>query len=190
MRTPLSLDQHGWVHPAQQVVSQNVDARPANATIDLLVLHCISVPPGSLDVGMVEALFTNRLSSNHPDVRTLIGLRVSAHFVIDRRGNLIQFVPTTQRAWHAGASHWRGRDRCNDYSIGIELIGSEFLPFTPAQYQTLNDLVAVLSHAYPVQAVVGHDDIAPGRKFDPGPFFDWTKIDRPKNFLAVADVSR
>ena len=123
-------------------------------------------------------LFTNRLDWDaHPYYQGIRGLEVSAHFLIRRDGSLIQFVPCALRAWHAGASNWQGRDRCNDFSIGIELEGSDDVPFTDAQYSTLIPLLNTLKTAYPIQAVVGHSDIAPGRKTDPGPHFAWGRLD-------------
>lgn len=175
---PRKLDASGWLIGARHLPSPNCDARPAGTAIELVVLHNISLPPGQFDGNAVIDLFTNRLDWDaHPYYQGIRGLEVSAHFFIRRDGNLIQFVPCALRAWHAGASNWQGRERCNDFSIGIELEGSDDLPFTDAQYAALIPLLATLKTAYPIQAVVGHSDIAPGRKTDPGPHFAWQRLD-------------
>ena len=175
---PLTLDALGWLAAARQLPSPNCDARPEGATIELIVIHNISLPPGVFDGDAVIELFTNQLDWDaHPYYREIRGLKVSAHFFIRRDGTLIQFVPCSLRAWHAGVSSWCERERCNDFSIGIELEGSDDLPFTEAQYATLAPLVNLLKQAYPIRAVVGHSDIAPGRKTDPGPHFAWQRID-------------
>jgi N-acetyl-anhydromuramoyl-L-alanine amidase len=175
---PRKLDASGWLIGARHLPSPNCDARPAGTAIELVVLHNISLPPGQFDGNAVIDLFTNRLDWDaHPYYQGIRGLEVSAHFFIRRDGNLIQFVPCALRAWHAGASNWQGRERCNDFSIGIELEGSDDLPFTEAQYAALIPLLATLKTAYPIQAVVGHSDIAPGRKTDPGPHFAWQRLD-------------
>jgi len=143
------------------------------------VIHNISLPPGEFGGNAVEELFTNRLDWDaHPYYQGIRGLEVSAHFFIRRDGELIQFVPCSMRAWHAGASSWCGRERCNDFSIGIELEGSDELPFTEAQYASLAELTRTLKETYPVTGIVGHADIAPGRKTDPGPHFDWARCRR------------
>lgn len=167
------------IHPAaRQIPSPNHDPRPDGAAITLVVIHNISLPPGQFGGPGVEQLFTNRLDpAEHPYYEGIHTLRVSAHFFIRRDGELIQFVPCRERAWHAGVSSWRGRERCNDYSIGIELEGTDDQPFSDAQYRRLNQLLPALRAAYPIAAVTGHSDIAPGRKTDPGPFFDWARID-------------
>lgn len=171
------LDADGWLDAARAVPSPNCDARPQDAGITLAVIHNISLPPRQFGGSGVEELFTNRLDPGaHPYYQDIHQLKVSAHFFIRRDGELIQFVPCTARAWHAGQSQWQGRERCNDYSIGIELEGSDDDPFEAAQYQVLNRLLAVLKAAYPIAAVVGHSDIAPGRKTDPGAHFDWGKV--------------
>ena len=173
-----ALDAQGWLASAVQLPSPNCDERPADAHIELVVIHNISLPPGVFDGDAVIELFTNRLDWDaHPYYQGIRGLKVSAHFLIRRDGTLIQFVPCTLRAWHAGASNWEGRERCNDFSIGIELEGSDDQPFSEAQYATLIPLVQMLKQAYPIRAVVGHSDIAPGRKTDPGPHFDWQRLD-------------
>ena len=173
-----TLDALGWLAAARQLPSPNCDARPEGTAIRLIVIHNISLPPGVFDGDAVIDLFTNRLDWDaHPYYQGIRGLRVSAHFFIRRDGTLIQFVPCTQRAWHAGVSCWQGNERCNDFSIGIELEGTDDLPFTEVQYATLAPLVKLLKKAYPIQAVVGHSDIAPGRKTDPGPHFAWQRLD-------------
>jgi AmpD protein len=174
---PPALDASGWLAGARRLPSPNCDARPEGAAIELIVIHNISLPPGVFDGDAVIELFTNRLDWDaHPYFQTIRGLEVSAHFFIRRDGTLIQFVPCTLRAWHAGVSSWQERERCNDFSIGIELEGTDDLPFTEAQYATLIPLVQSLQQAYPIQAVVGHSDIAAGRKTDPGPHFAWQRL--------------
>lgn len=144
----------------------------------LLVIHSISLPPGVFEGDAVIELFTNQLDWDaHPYYQTIRGARVSAHFFIRRGGELIQFVPCGARAWHAGASCWQGQERCNDFSIGIELEGTDDQPFTDAQYAALAPLVRLLRQSYAIEAVVGHSDIAPGRKTDPGPCFAWHRLD-------------
>ncbi|MEW5893289.1 MAG: 1,6-anhydro-N-acetylmuramyl-L-alanine amidase AmpD [Pseudomonadota bacterium] len=174
------VDAEGWVAGARRIASPNCDTRPADAVISLLVVHNISLPPGEFGGPGVIELFTNRLDpAAHPFYATIRDLRVSAHFFIRRDGELIQFVPCGQRAWHAGASSWRGRERCNDFSIGVELEGSDNQPFTEVQYERLAELARTLRAAYPgLTDVAGHCDIAPGRKTDPGPYFDWTEFRR------------
>jgi len=172
-----TLDAPGWLPAARRQPSPNCDARPHGMAIELIVIHNISLPPGVFDGDAVIDLFTNRLDWDaHPYYQGIRGLEVSAHFFIRRDGSLIQFVPCTLRAWHAGTSSWQGRERCNDFSIGIELEGSDDLPFTEAQYATLIPLVRQLKDSYPIRAVAGHSDIAPGRKTDPGPCFDWQRL--------------
>ncbi len=170
----------GWVDPVRRLPSPNADSRPPDTAITLVVLHNISLPPGRYGGGHIERLFTNRVDVGaHPYLDRLRQARVSAHFLIARDGGCIQFVSCLDRAWHAGASAYAGRARCNDYSIGIELEGSDFEPFADVQYSTLNALLASLSAGYPLHAVVGHQDIAPGRKTDPGPYFDWQRLELP-----------
>ena len=170
----LLIDAAGWCPGAVQRRSPNCDARPAGVAADLLVIHNISLPPGQFEGDAVAALFTNSLDcDSHPYYDTLRSLRVSAHFLIRRDGRLWQFVACGERAWHAGLSRHRGRARCNDFSIGVELEGSDDLPFERAQYRTLAALTHALLRACPLTAVAGHSDIAPGRKTDPGPCFDW-----------------
>ena len=176
---PAILDRHGWIiHPAvRHAPSPNSDARPEGTQVSLLVLHNISLPPGEFGGPYVRGLFTNTLDyTAHPWFDRLRPLRVSAHFVIGRDGVIVQFVSTDRRAWHAGVSSFRGRDRCNDFSIGIELEGTDTLPFTAAQYRSLAWLTPALRTRYPLWAVRGHEHIAPGRKTDPGPAFDWGRF--------------
>jgi len=165
----------GWVAAARRVPSPNFDARPQGMPVELVVLHNISLPPGQFGTGDIEAFFQNRLdASRHPFFATIHEVRVSAHFLVTRGGELVQFVSCNERAWHAGQSSFLGRPRCNDFSIGIEIEGCDDLPFTPAQYATVAALARGLLAAYPsVGALAGHSDIAPGRKTDPGPHFDW-----------------
>jgi AmpD protein len=159
---------------AVQIPSPNFDERPADAALTLLVVHNISLPPGEYGGEAIARLFTNTLDfTAHPYYETLHDLRVSAHFLIHRDGELVQFVPCAKRAWHAGPSVWRGRARCNDFSIGVELVGADDQPYADRQYQCLSRLTLALRGRYPVIDVVGHSDIASGRKTDPGPAFDW-----------------
>jgi len=172
-----ALDASGWLPAARRLPSPNCDARPEHTAIELIVIHNISLPPGVFDGDAVIDLFTNRLDWDaHPYYQGIRGIQVSAHFFIRRDGTLIQFVPCTLRAWHAGVSNWQSRECCNDFSIGIELEGTDDLPFTEAQYATLAPLVQLLKQAYPIRSVVGHSDIAPGRKTDPGPHFAWQRL--------------
>jgi AmpD protein len=164
----------GWWSGARRCASPNFGPRPAGVVIDLVVLHSISLPPGVYGGDAVEQLFTNRLDwSSHPSFEALRGLQVSAHFVLRRDGRAVQFVSGDQRAWHAGTSQWRGRDNCNDFSIGIELEGLEGETFEPAQYAALATLLQALGRRYPLREIAGHEHVAPGRKQDPGPGFDW-----------------
>jgi len=167
----------GWVSDVGRVESPNFDARPTGCVASLIVVHAISLPPAQFGSDDIARLFTNTLNPEaHPYFSGISELRVSAHFLIRRDGQLMQFVSCHERAWHAGKSVWRGRQRCNDFSIGIELEGCDELPFEEPQYQQLLRLVEKLSTAYPIEAVVGHADIAPARKTDPGPFFDWQRL--------------
>jgi len=157
--------------------SPNQDGRPPGEAIRLVVVHAISLPPGEFGGPGVEQLFTNTLDpAEHPYYATIAHLRVSAHFFIRRDGEAIRFVDPARRAWHAGMSSWQGRERCNDFSIGIELEGCDTLPFEAVQYERLAALIRELLGPYPIEAVVGHSDIAPGRKTDPGPCFEWTRL--------------
>ncbi len=173
---PGSLDSGGLLTEAGQVASQNCDERPNDAPITLLVIHNISLPPGEFGGDAVIQFFVNSLDcSTHPYFDGLRGLRVSAHFLIRRGGELIQFVPCASRAWHSGLSTWRGRERCNDFSVGVELEGTDDLSYTELQYGRLALLTAALHDKYPIVDIVGHSDIAPGRKTDPGPSFEWAR---------------
>lgn len=167
----------GWASSARRIDSPNHDSRPDGERITLIVIHAISLPPSQFGSDDIARLFTNTLdASAHPYFAGIRTLRVSAHFLIRRDGELIQFVSCEQRAWHAGTSFWNDRERCNDFSIGIELEGCDDLPFEDAQYLRLIDLIRLLKACYPVEALAGHSDIAPGRKTDPGPCFDWQRI--------------
>jgi N-acetyl-anhydromuramoyl-L-alanine amidase len=176
---PWCVDDSGLLPAAVYVPSPNFDDRPDDAVIELLVVHNISLPPGQFGGSGIIDLFTNRLDPNaHPYYRQIVDARVSSHFLIRRDGELIQFVPCSQRAWHAGKSEWRGRGRCNDFSIGIELEGADDRAFTDSQYATLAKLATTLMAEYPIKDCAGHSDIAipTGRKTDPGPFFDWARF--------------
>jgi len=167
----------GWWSGAARRSSPNFGPRPAGVVVDLVLLHSISLPPGRYGGDAIERLFTNRLDwSAHPYFEQIRGLEVSAHFLLRRDGRLLQFVSCDQRAWHAGRSQWRGRDNCNDFSIGIELEGLEGETFEPSQYQALPPLLQALARRYPVADVVGHEHVAPGRKQDPGAGFDWARL--------------
>lgn len=167
----------GFVARARRVASPNFDERPAGSAVSLLVVHAISLPPGVFGGDAIERLFTNRLDPGaHPAFAPIAQLRVSAHFLLRRDGELIQFVSADKRAWHAGVSSWRGRAACNDFSIGVELEGDERSRFSDAQYEGLIALVTQLRRMYPLRDIAGHDDIAPQRKRDPGPHFDWPRL--------------
>ena len=170
----------GWWSGARRRSSPNWGARPAGVAVELIVVHSISLPPGEYGSDSIERLFTNRLDWNaHPYFSQIRGLQVSSHFLVRRGGECMQFVDCNRRAWHAGRSSWRGRDNCNDFSIGIELEGVDSAPYEDAQYTTLAALVVALLDAYPglrPEAIVGHCDIAPDRKTDPGPAFEWPRL--------------
>jgi len=169
--------QRGWWTGAQALRSPNHGPRPPGTVVDLVVLHSISLPPGEFGGDHIARLFTNQLDwSAHPYFETIRGLQVSAHFLVRRDGRVQQFVSTDRRAWHAGVSSWQGRPNCNDYSIGIELEGLEGGLFEPAQYTALVPLLQALAHRHPLQALAGHEHVAPGRKHDPGPGFDWAAL--------------
>ncbi len=173
----MRFDGRGWLDEARRMPSPNCDGRPEGEQPSLIVIHNISLPPGEFGGSAVEELFTNRLDWDaHPYYQGIRGLKVSAHFFIRREGELIQFVPCSMRAWHAGASNWCGRERCNDFSVGIELEGTDDQPFTDAQYARLNELLVALNAAYPILGIAGHSDIAAGRKTDPGPHFAWDRV--------------
>ncbi len=167
----------GWITGARRVLSPNCDSRPPGSDASLLLLHSISLPRGEYGGDAIERLFTNRLDpASHPSFAGLAGLRVSAHFLVRRDGGLIQFVPLLQRAWHAGVSCWRGRERCNDFSVGIELEGTDEGEFADAQYEILLNLLKRLQNLLPLREIAGHSDVAPGRKSDPGAGFDWARF--------------
>jgi AmpD protein len=168
------LWQAGWYGFARRLVSPNFGPRPAGACVDLVVVHSISLPPGEYGGDEVQRLFTNSLDwQAHPYFRQIEGMQVSSHFYVRRSGELWQFVSCDARAWHAGASRYRGRDQCNDDSIGIELEGLEGGMFEAAQYESLAGVCAAIAQRYPVEHIAGHEHIAPGRKRDPGAGFDW-----------------
>jgi N-acetyl-anhydromuramoyl-L-alanine amidase len=171
--------QTGLLDGARQVPSPHCDERPGGPP-DLIVVHGISLPPGEYDGPWIDRLFTNSLPADaHPYFATIATLKVSSHLLIRRDGSVVQYVPFHQRAWHAGASSYCGRERCNDFSIGIELEGTDDTAYEPAQYRALRDAILVLCEAYPSlsrEHVTGHSDIAPGRKTDPGPAFDWPRL--------------
>jgi AmpD protein len=172
----------GLLAGARYSPSPNHDARPPGGTIDVLVIHAISLPPGEYGGADIEQLFCNRLAvASHPFYREIEGLTVSSHLLIRRDGEVVQFVPFQARAWHAGVSAFEGRARVNDFSIGIELEGSDYAPFEEAQYRVLTAVTRALQQAYPAIVaghIVGHDDIAPQRKTDPGPYFNWARYRR------------
>src|SRR6185369_2549939 len=176
---PLKLDTDGVAAGIRFLPSPNCDERPAGAAPELLVIHNISLPPGEFGGDGIIDLFMNRLDpSAHPYYATIAQLKVSAHFLVRRDGELIQFVPCAKRAWHAGESAWRGRSRCNDFSVGVELEGADDQPFADIQYAELAPLITALQSAYGALEIVGHSDIAPARKTDPGPCFDWQRLRR------------
>jgi AmpD protein len=181
----LRIGPDGWADGLRRIHSPNCDARPAGTAVDLLVLHNISLPPGRFGGGAIERLFCNeRQPKPHPFLEMIGALRVSAHFLIERDGGTTQFVSCLQRAWHAGSSAFAGRAGCNDFSIGIELEGTDFVAFEPAQYLALARLTRTLFDALPLRAVRGHSHIAPGRKTDPGPLFDWRLFARQADLPA------
>ena len=173
----MRLGAGGLLDRARYIASPNCDERPAGSEITLLVLHSISLPPGEYGGDGVERLFTNRLNPDaHPYFREIAGLQVSSHFLVRRDGSLLQFVPVHLRAWHAGASSWRGRARCNDFSVGVELEGTDDSAFADRQYAALAGLIHVLQGELPLRDLAAHSDIAPGRKTDPGSGFDWPRL--------------
>ena len=168
--------ERGRLRWARQVASPNCDRRPAGTEVTLAVLHAISLPPGEYGGDAIERLFTNRLDPEaHPYFGGIATMKVSAHFVVRRDGSLVQFVPLHRRAWHAGVSSWRGRERCNDFSVGIELEGLDDAPFEEPQYRTLARLLKAVRRLVPLRDVAAHSDVAPGRKTDPGAHFDWAR---------------
>jgi len=175
----LRIDTAGLADGARYMPSPNCDGRPDGSKVELLVIHHISLPPGEFGGPGIIELFTNRLDpAGHPSYAAIAGIKVSAHFLIRRNGELIQFVPCAQRAWHAGESSWKGRTRCNDFSIGVEIEGTGEAPFTAAQYRRLAALTRTLKQRYPIRDIAGHSEVAPGRKSDPGPHFDWARYRR------------
>ena len=169
----------GWWSAARRCPSPNFGPRPGAQAPSLLIVHSISLPPGIYGGDAIERLFTNRLDWDaHPYFETIRGTVVSAHFLLRRDGECLQFVSCDERAWHAGRSSWQGRDNCNDFSIGVELEGLEGALFEPLQYRQLARLTRALAAAYPITQVVGHEHVAPGRKADPGPGFDWARLRR------------
>ena len=188
MSDRLKVANDGWLAGARHIASPNCDARPPATVVDALVIHHISLPPEHFSGDAIERFFTNRLDPGaHPYFEHLRDVHVSAHFLLRRRGELLQFVSCDQRAWHAGSSRLLERERCNDFSIGIELEGSSLRPFTRTQYRRLAVLMQALRERYPLRFIAGHSDIAPGRKDDPGPLFDWREL-RPA--LRLAGIQR
>lgn len=175
----MKIQEH-WLTQARHVVSPNSDARPDPGDISLIVLHCISLPPGDFGSAAIDRLFTNTLDGTaHPYFAQITHLKVSAHLLIRRSGEIVQYVPFDRRAWHAGSSGYRGRTVCNDFSIGIELEGTETIAYTELQYGRLSETLSLLLENYERLSwarIVGHSEIAPGRKTDPGPSFDWTRL--------------
>jgi AmpD protein len=169
----------GWWSAARACPSPNFGPRPIGSVVSLVVLHSISLPPGEYGGDAIEDFFTNRLDfDSHPFFARLRGIAVSAHFVVRRGGEVVQFVSCDERAWHAGRSSWRGRENCNDWSIGVELEGLEGLGFEDAQYATLATLLRAIARRHPIDEIVGHEHVAPDRKGDPGPGFDWAGLAR------------
>ena len=167
----------GWLRRARRCPSPNFNQRPPDTAVRLALIHSISLPPGEYGGDGIERLFTNRLDWDaHPYFRTIRGMEVSAHFLVRRDGELLQFVSCDERAWHAGASSWREQPACNDYSIGIELEGLEGASFAAPQYDVLATLLRDLRRRYPIEAIAGHEHVAPGRKCDPGAGFDWARL--------------
>jgi AmpD protein len=172
------INAKGFIKDIKHILSPNHDSRPKDSTINLLVIHNISLPPDQYGGDYIEHFFTNQLNSSiDPYFQKIKNIKVSSHFVINREGNLIQYVSCKNRAWHAGVSEWNGKKNCNDYSIGIELEGSDHIEYTESQYEKLNQLIDCLKLHYAIEDIVGHSDIAPGRKTDPGTSFDWKKIE-------------
>jgi len=172
----MKIERNGWLSGVRRIESNNYDRRPRDSKIDLLVIHNISLPPEQFGGHAIINFFTNQLDcGEHPYYAKLDGVKVSSHFLIRRGGEIVQFVPCRGRAWHAGVSSWQGRGRCNDFSLGIELEGSDNVPFTDRQYLALARLTRRLQRTYRFRDIAGHSDIAPGRKTDPGPFFDWPR---------------
>ncbi len=171
----MKVDMSGYLSDVRFIASPNCDERPLGCEVSLLVIHNISLPPGEFAGNGVIELFTNRINPEICHHQNLHEIKVSAHFFIRRNGEIIQFVPCGKRAWHAGVSCWQGKTCCNDFSIGVEIEGSDTVPFTASQYVALVTLTIELSKAYPIVDITGHSDIAPERKTDPGPYFDWKR---------------
>lgn len=175
----MNIEQH-WLCGVTHTPSPNFDDRPDPSGISLIVIHCISLPPGEFENNCIDQLFCNQLNpDDHPYFKEIYQLKVSSHLLIKRSGAIVQYVPFDKRAWHAGQSCYEGRERCNDFSIGIELEGTETAPYTDRQYDSLAAVIKSLLGAYPslsVQHITGHSDIAPGRKTDPGESFDWRRL--------------
>lgn len=177
----------GWLKGTRWVRSPNQGLRPPGSVVSLIVLHNISLPPEQFGGGWIERFFLNRLDpAAHPYFANIADLQVSAHFLVRRDGEVVQFVGCDRRAWHAGQSAWRGRENCNDYSVGIELEGSDTQAFSTEQYRALWPLIDALRRRYPIEAIAGHSDIAPGRKSDPGPCFDWAALRERYSGLALS----
>ncbi len=178
--TSLFIDDAGWLQSVEVIKSPNFDSRPENAGIKLVVVHGISLPPGEYGGGHIQNFFCNQLDADaHEYFESICSMTVSAHCLIERDGNIVQFVSFLDRAWHAGESQWRGEQACNDFSVGIELEGCDDEAYTESQYTSLANLIAGLQARFPQiasDAITGHSDIAPGRKTDPGPTFDWDKL--------------
>ena len=173
----MKIGPDGLLGGVPYIASPNCDERPALTEVSLLVLHSISLPPGEYGGDAIERLFTNRLDPQaHPYFREVSSLEVSAHFLVRRDGGLVQFVPLGLRAWHAGASVWRGRSCCNDFSVGVEMEGTDDSAFEAVQYRRLCELIHVLRAALPLRDIAAHSDVAPGRKTDPGAHFDWARL--------------
>lgn len=181
-----SINGQGWAQDVVRIESPNFDARPSGMTIDLIVIHNISLPPSQFGGGWIDDLFLNRLDpAAHPYFETIHTFQVSSHFLIERDGTVKQYVSCNDRAWHAGASTWRDRSRCNDFAIGIELEGDDYSVFESVQYNVLKQLTASLIERYPsIQGIAGHNEIAPVRKTDPGVHFDWPRYEKEANIPA------
>mgnify|MGYP003329420080 FL=1 len=177
MLSPIVINDAGFANKAKIILSPNFDSRPSKSNIDLIVIHNISLPPRIYKGNSIIDLFTNKLNpENHEYFKSISDLKVSSHFLIRRDGSLFQFVSCLDRAWHAGESCWNQINNCNDFSIGIELEGSDYDTFETKQYSCLKELIQSLINVYPIKDIVGHSDIAPSRKTDPGPYFEWDKI--------------
>ena len=178
MLSSLLINDAGFAKQAEVILSPNFDNRPNKSNINLIVIHNISLPPRTYGGNSIIDLFTNKLNpDDHEYFKSISNLKVSSHFLIRRDGSLIQFVSCLDRAWHAGESTWNQFNHCNDFSIGIELEGSDYDIFEPEQYKCLEKLIQSILKKYPIECIVGHSDIAPSRKTDPGPYFDWTRIE-------------